>query len=215
MELTAAFDALLALLPEEESDGDVREDREDTADTKKALTLVEVPSLPAVTYKLAGSLRMGQQIVLYGPPGTGKTYLVKKVAEYLVGDDPSRTQLVQFHPSYSYEDFFEGLLPSETASGQATFTVQPGPLRDMAADAIKEDSRGVPVVLIIDELNCANLAKVFGELYFLLEYRNDAVRLQYRPTEAFRLPRNLFIIGTMNTADRSIAFVEPHPTRSR
>ena len=77
-------------------------------------------------------------------------------------------------------------------------------------------------MLVIDEMNRANLAKVFGELYFLLEYRNESMQLQYRPTEAFRLPENLFIIGTMNTADRSIAlldaamrrrfsFVELHP----
>ena len=77
-------------------------------------------------------------------------------------------------------------------------------------------------MLVIDELNRANLAKVFGELYFLLEYRNESIQLQYQPTEAFRLPRNLFLIGTMNTADRSIAlldsamrrrfsFIELHP----
>jgi len=76
----------------------------------------------------------------------------------------------------------------------------------MAAAALA--APGEPFVLIIDEMNRANLAKVFGELYFLLEYRDQSIRLQYRPTDAFRLPPNLFLIGTMNTADRSIALVD-------
>lgn len=162
-----------------------------------------------------------KQIVLYGPPGTGKTFVAKALARHVIGtDDPSRMQLVQFHPSYAYEDFFEGYRPAETESGQATFTLQPGPLARIAREAKGNPSH--PYVLVIDEMNRANLAKVFGELYFLLEYRNESMQLQYRPMEAFRLPENLFIIGTMNTADRSIAlldaamrrrfsFVELHP----
>jgi 5-methylcytosine-specific restriction protein B len=90
----------------------------------------------------------------------------------------------------------------------AHFALQPGPLKLMAAEAAKAENQGKPYVLIIDELNRANLAKVFGELYFLLEYREETVRLQYRPTEPFSLPDNMFIIGTMNTADRSIALVD-------
>lgn len=148
-------------------------------------------------------LQARQQLVFYGPPGTGKTYLARELARHLVGtDDPSRSRLVQFHPSYAYEDFFEGFRPTEGGS----FALTPGPLRDMAAAALA--APGEPFVLIIDEMNRANLAKVFGELYFLLEYRDQSIRLQYRPTEAFRLPRNLFFIGTMNTADRSIALVD-------
>jgi 5-methylcytosine-specific restriction protein B len=183
----------------------------------------DVPDLPRVTEALATAtcmpvpalqeiidlLQTRQQIVLYGPPGTGKTYLAKKLGEHIVGaDDPSRARLVQFHPSYAYEDFFEGYRPAETASGQATFDLQPGPLRDLAGEARKQENSGSPFVLVIDEMNRANIAKVFGELYFLLEYRAESIRLQYRPTEAFRLPRNLFIIATMNTADRSIALVD-------
>jgi 5-methylcytosine-specific restriction enzyme B len=182
-----------------------------------------VPRLPAVTEALAKAVYMPlsalqeivdllqerQQIVLYGPPGTGKTYLAKKLSEHIVGaDDPSRARLVQFHPSYAYEDFFEGYRPDETASGQATFSLQPGPLRDLAGEARKQENSGSPFVLVIDEMNRANIAKVFGELYFLLEYRAESIRLQYRPAEAFRLPRNLFVIATMNTADRSIALVD-------
>jgi len=153
-------------------------------------------------------LNRRRQLVVYGPPGTGKTYVAKKLAERLAGSqDPSRVRLVQFHPSYAYEDFFEGFRPVEN-DGVAHFALQPGPLKLMAAEAAKAENQDKPYVLIIDELNRANLAKVFGELYFLLEYREETVRLQYRPTEPFSLPDNMFIIGTMNTADRSIALVD-------
>ena len=88
-------------------------------------------------------LQIRQQIVLYGPPGTGKTYLAKKLSEHIVGaDDPSRARLVQFHPSYAYEDFFEGYRPAETASGQATFSLQPGPLRDLAGRPASKKTAG-------------------------------------------------------------------------
>jgi 5-methylcytosine-specific restriction protein B len=178
--------------------------------------------LPAVPQSLADELYMPvtplqelvdllnrrRQLVIYGPPGTGKTYVAKKLAERLVGaQDPSRVRLVQFHPSYAYEDFFEGFRPVQQ-DGQAHFALQDGPLKLMAAEAAKAENRDKSYVLIIDELNRANLAKVFGELYFLLEYREETVRLQYRPSEPFSLPDNLFIIGTMNTADRSIALVD-------
>ena len=194
-----------------------------------------IPPLPPADAKLAADLHMPQpalqeiiellgsrqQIVLYGPPGTGKTFIAKAIARHVIGpDDRSRMQLVQFHPSYAYEDFFEGYRPDLTPGGDATFTLQEGPLARIAR-AARED-RENPYVLVIDEMNRANLAKVFGELYFLLEYRRESIQLQYRPTEAFQLPLNLFIIGTMNTADRSIAmldaamrrrfsFVELHP----
>lgn len=152
-----------------------------------------------------------KQIVLYGPPGTGKTYLAQHLAEFFSGRDgldPQRIKLVQFHPSYSYEDFFEGFRPREDATtGNVAFRITAGPLRELAELASREGNRHIPHFLIIDELNRANLAKVFGELYFLLEYRKRTVRLTYSGDD-FGLPPNLFIIGTMNTADRSIALVD-------
>ncbi|MFE9976525.1 DUF4357 domain-containing protein [Streptomyces hirsutus] len=148
-----------------------------------------------------------RQLVLYGPPGTGKTYLALKLAEFL-GGGPEQVKLVQFHPSYSYEDFFEGFRPQEDPeTREVAFRLTAGPLRELADLASREGNRHIPHFLIIDEINRANLAKVFGELYFLLEYRNKSVRLTYSGDD-FALPPNLFVIGTMNTADRSIALVD-------
>jgi 5-methylcytosine-specific restriction protein B len=168
--------------------------------------------------KIAELLWEKKQIVLYGPPGTGKTWLAQKLARQLT--DEGAVKLVQFHPSYTYEDFFEGFRPEAGGSGTLTFTLRPGPFRAFAEAA--EDNKSTPYILVIDEINRTNLAKVFGELYYLLEYRDSSISLQYSPEREFTLPPNLFIIGTMNTADRSIArldtamrrrfaFVELHP----
>jgi 5-methylcytosine-specific restriction protein B len=148
-----------------------------------------------------------RQLVFYGPPGTGKTYIAQALARHLTQTGGNYT-LVQFHPSYAYEDFFEGFRPRPAgdASGTVGFELVPGPLRRLA-DAARED-RGHPYVLVIDEVNRANLAKVFGELYFLLEYRDEVVALQYSPDSEFTLPDNLYLIATMNTADRSIALID-------
>lgn len=147
-----------------------------------------------------------RQVILYGPPGTGKTYLATRLARHLAGADG--TTLVQFHPAYGYEDFFEGYRPTTTDSGAIAFELKPGPFRRIV-DAARENPTK-PFVLVIDEINRANLAKVFGELYFLLEYRDQAIDLLYRSgdEDAFTLPENVFVIGTMNTADRSIALVD-------
>lgn len=191
-------------------------------------------AFPDVTDELARELFVGRewlqeqanllwdckQVVLYGPPGTGKTYLARELAAHLVRD-PGAVKLVQFHPSYTYEDFFEGFRPVPRDDGQLAFTLHPGPFRRLVEAA--RQHRSDPYVLIIDEINRANLAAVFGELYFLLEYCDHQIELLYSDAE-FTLPPNVFMIGTMNTADRSIAlldaamrrrfaFVELHPSQ--
>ena len=144
-----------------------------------------------------------KQIIFQGPPGTGKTYVAQKLARHLAGRQENVT-LVQFHPSYSYEDFVQGYRPV-LEDGQPGFELRDGPLK-RAADKARDDSSNNHY-LIIDEINRGNLASVFGELYFLLEYRDEEIRLQY-DDKPFKLPPNLYIIGTMNTADRSIALVD-------
>ncbi len=144
-----------------------------------------------------------RQVIFYGPPGTGKTYVARELASHFAGGDGEAVQLVQFHPSYAYEDFVEGYRPAEGERGG--FLLKDGPLKRIAKAATRRQD--VTHVLLIDEINRGNIAKIFGELYFLLEYRTHDITLQYS-TEPFSLPENLWIIGTMNTADRSIALVD-------
>ena len=144
-----------------------------------------------------------KQVIFQGPPGTGKTYVAQALAECLAGSK-KRVTLVQFHPSYAYEDFVQGYRPT-LQDGHAGFELRDGPLLRAANNAKAEPE--AKHFLLIDEINRGNLAKVFGELYFLLEYRDQEIRLQYSD-EDFSLPENLYIIGTMNTADRSIALVD-------
>ena len=121
--------------------------------------------------------------------------------------DESCRALVQFHPSTSYEDFFEGYRPVGTGDdGGIRYELTPGPLARMAKRASQAPEKRH--VMIIDEINRGNLPRVLGELLFLLEYRNETVQTLYRPEEPFALPENLWFIGTMNTADRSIALVD-------
>lgn len=141
-----------------------------------------------------------RQVIFTGVPGTGKTYVARKVARWFTGS-ADRVRLVQFHPSYSYEDFVQGYRPTSTAG----FELVDGPLVELA-DAARNNPTA-KYVLVIDEINRANVARVFGELYFLLEYRDEPARLQYGRTP-FTMPGNLYIIGTMNTADRSIALLD-------
>ena len=147
-----------------------------------------------------------KQVIFQGPPGTGKTYVAQQLANHLAGSK-ERVTLVQFHPSYAYEDFVRGFRPA-LVNGQPGFELRDGPLRRAAKRAKCDSNR--KHFLIIDEINRGNLAKVFGELYYLLEYRDESITLQYQrdENERFSMPPNLYVIGTMNTADRSIALVD-------
>ena len=145
------------------------------------------------------------QVILYGPPGSGKTHFAQRLAQALSPDDDARV-LVQFHPAYSYEDFFEGFRPVVNDAGNMAYRLTPGPLVRIVEDARTNPDRRH--VMVIDEINRANLPRVLGELLFLLEYRNQSIRTQYRPDGRFPLPENLWFIGTMNTADRSIGLID-------
>ena len=151
-----------------------------------------------------------KQCVLYGPPGTGKTFLAKLIANHLIGGGVGFSDVVQFHPSYTYEDFIEGLRPVASSSGVLEYVLVDGRFKEFC-DRAREVSS--PCVLIVDEINRANLSRVFGELMYLLEYREEKITLA-GSKEKFSIPFNVFIIGTMNTADRSIALVD-HALRRR
>lgn len=150
------------------------------------------------------AVRAKGQIVLAGPPGTGKTWVAERLATFLTEGMPLRTRTVQFHPSYGYEEFIEGLRPEVDDADRLTFKVKGGVIREMAAPI--DPSSGHHHVLVIDEMNRANLPRVFGELMYLFEYRDKPIDLQY--TSDFELPGNLLFIGTMNTADRSIRSID-------
>jgi MoxR-like ATPase len=165
-------------------------------------------SKPTIERWLA-RLQRKRQLILQGPPGTGKTFIAERLARTLVSDTIGLWDIVQFHPSYAYEDFMQGIRP-RTVSGALTYEVEPGRFLEFCERASKT---GAPAVLIIDEINRANLSRVFGELMYLLEYREKSSPLA-SGGKPFCIPKNVYLIGTMNTADRSIALVD-HALRRR
>jgi hypothetical protein len=152
------------------------------------------------------------QIILSGPPGTGKTWLARGLAALAAGD-PRRVEVVQFHPSTAYEDFIEGLKPVVDVAGRVSYAVKPGLFVRMCERARHDPD--CHYVLVIDEINRAPLARVFGELLYALEYRGSAGAVELSASagmgdapEPFYVPENLLIIGTMNSADRSTGSVD-------
>ncbi len=153
------------------------------------------------------SLEIKKNIVLQGPPGVGKTFVAKKIAyEMMKKTDDTKIEIVQFHQSYSYEDFIQGIRPSEK-----TFKVKNGVFHNFCKKA-EQDPKN-KYFFIIDEINRGNLSKIFGELMMLIETDKrgkSKVHLTYSEKDdaPFSVPENLYIIGTMNTADRSLAIVD-------
>ncbi len=143
-----------------------------------------------------------KQAIIQGPPGTGKTFLAENLAQHLIGGGDGFSDIIQFHPAYTYEDFIEGIRP-QSQNDQLTYSIVPGRFLEFCTKA--ESCQDI-CVIIIDEINRANLSQVFGELMYLLDDRDRTVKLA--SGQLFRIPTNVRIIGTMNTADRSIALVD-------
>jgi len=151
------------------------------------------------------SLQNYKQVILYGPPGTSKTYYAKGLA-FAIANEPNNIEFVQFHPSYSYEDFVEGIFPEiDKETGQIIFKIKDKIFKKLCKEA--ESNPDKNYVLIIDEINRADLSKVFGEIFSALEYRKEMVKLLYSK-ESFTIPTNLYIIGTMNTLDKSTVDID-------
>lgn len=157
-----------------------------------------------------------KNIILQGVPGVGKTFCAKKLFYSIIGKkDDTKIKTVQFHQSYSYEDFIQGFRPNE----EGKFELKDGIFYNLVKEAREEyekaeqeNRKAQEYCIIIDEINRGNLSKVFGELMMLIEgdkrKREWAIKLTYSPNENFYIPKNLYIIGTMNTADRSLTMID-------
>ena len=159
--------------------------------------------------KILERLRTKKNLILQGPPGTGKTWLAKRLAFALMGQrDDSKVRAVQFHPNLSYEDFVRGWRPV----GDGKLTLVDGPFLEMMNAAAKDPTSRH--VVVIEEINRGNPAQIFGEMLTLLEVDkrtpNEALELSYKRSDGERvfIPDNLYVIGTMNIADRSLALVD-------
>lgn len=189
-----------------ETEEDEEEEVEETFTSYSPEEFLEQVYISRKSYEtLVGLLESKKNVILQGAPGVGKTYIAKRLAYSIIGSkDQNRVMMVQFHQSYSYEDFIEGFRPSMDGSG---FEIRKGSFYNFCRRAQEDiDNK---YFFIIDEINRGNLSKIFGELFMLIEKdkRDNDLQLLYS-NEWFRVPRNVYIIGMMNTADRSLAMMD-------
>ena len=154
---------------------------------------------------LTDILEMKKNIIIEGAPGVGKTFAATRLAYSIIGEkDIDRVMMIQFHQSYSYEDFIEGLKPSLDSQ---SFELRRGVFLDFCEKASEDEDN--KYFFIIDEINRGNISKIFGELFMLIEKdkRGKELRLLYSG-DKFSVPKNVYIIGLMNTADRSLAMID-------
>ena len=203
---TKYVEELNALFDTDEDDDDIPE-VETTLDNYDKEDFLKDVYISAESYTtLVGLMTRKRNVILLGAPGVGKTFAAKRLAYSMMGVmDSSRVQSVQFHQSYTYEDFIEGFRPSVTGTG---FEIKKGVFYNFCMKA-ENDSEN-DYFFIIDEINRGNLSKIFGELFTLIEADKRGKRkmeLLYS-SDNFSVPKNVYIIGMMNTADRSLAMID-------
>jgi 5-methylcytosine-specific restriction protein B len=208
----------------------IEADKKETSKDKTPISIkIKRFQLKGLPGRIQSAIERKSQVILYGPPGTGKTYWAEKTACYLssvynmgkefedlseeeksriLGSDksPGTVRICSFHPVYGYEDFIEGYKP-EVINGQMTFTLVDGVFKTLCEDAQKNPEQ--QFYLIIDEINRGDIPRIFGELITIIEKNKRGKSVVLPLSRSFFLvPENVYIIGTMNTADRSIALLD-------
>ena len=203
---TKYVEELNALFDIDEDDDEIPE-TETTLDNYDKEDFLKDVYISADSYTtLVGLMTRKRNVILLGAPGVGKSFAAKRLAYSMMGVmDSSRVKTVQFHQSYTYEDFIEGFRPSVSGTG---FEIKKGVFYNFCKEA-ENDSEN-DYFFIIDEINRGNLSKIFGELFTLIEADKRGKRkmeLLYS-SDNFSVPKNVYIIGMMNTADRSLAMID-------